>query len=183
MHQFRTYVIVICLLAGARAASAQAVFRGFIGPTQATCEDVDFTSSKKLVAGGSIGKHGGQYIDFGVGAITNLCAFKPDRLLVNAGMHLYPAVLMNQLLSFGVGLNVDWDIPEMQRGFQGEGSGDAFLFFRPELAVRMIWGVGDTRVNSDGTRHSAAAVGFETHIGRYRYSGNYITAGLYFVIN
>src|SRR5262245_51215321 len=126
MHHVRTYVIVVILLAGARAASAQAVFRGFIGPTQATCEDVDYTSSKMMVAGGSIGKHGGQYIDFAVGGVMNLCNFKPDRPLVNVALNVYPAVLLSGRLSFGVGLNVDWDIPEMQRGFQGEGTGDAF---------------------------------------------------------
>jgi hypothetical protein len=183
MRHVRTCVIVIGLLASAKAARAQVMFRGFIGPTQATCEDFDGTARKMMVGGGSIGKHGGQYIDFGVGAITNLCAFKPDRVLVNAGMHLFPAVLLNGSLSIGVGLNVDWDIPEMQRSFKGEGTDDAYLFFRPELAVRALWSVGERRTNDNGNAYREAAVGFEAHVGRYRYSGNYFTIGVIFALN
>lgn len=177
--------IVIFLVVGAPAAHAQAIFRGFIGPTQATCEDFDYqpSSQKMLVAGGTIGWHGGAHVDANIGAITNLCQFKPDRVLVSGGMHLYPAVLLHQKLSIGVAINADWDIPEMQRSFRGEDSGDAFLFLRPELAVRVIWPVGEIRVNDDGERYSAGAFGFDVHVGRYRYSGNYVTVGMTFAIN
>ena len=184
MTRIKTGCAVLAFIViGAQDANAQAVFRAFIGPTQVTCEDFDGTGNKAMVGGMSIGKHGGSHVDFGVGVITNLCAFKPDRLLVDIGMNLFPVVFQGGRWRFGIGVHGDWDIPEMERSFEGEGSGEAYLFLRPEFVFSRRWATGQTRTDDQGNRYTSAATGFDVRVGRYRYSGNYLSLGLVIVIN
>jgi hypothetical protein len=171
---------VVVLSAG--TARAQAIFRGFVGPAQAWCGDAA-GAPRNLVAGLSVGRYSGPHLDFSVGGITSLCDFVPERWLVFGGMHLYPVVLMNQRISVGVALNVDWDIPEMQQAMAGQGSGDAYLFVRPELAIRTMMVLFGDRFVRDGKTYPTGAMSLDTHIGRYRYSGNFITFGLSIHLN
>jgi hypothetical protein len=167
------------LLAVPRDASAQTVFRGFIGPAQATCDDgFGTTAGRQLVTGVSIGKYNGPHIEFSGGGIAALCSFKPERWLVFGGFHVFPVVLQRGRIRAGIALLMDWDIPEMQRSFAGEGSGDSYLFFRPALEIQPWgWSFGETFVR-DGKRYPAGFVSIDSQVGRYRYSGNYISVGI-----
>lgn len=168
----------VCLLWAARPAHAQVV-RAFVGQTNEICGEFGEGAKEQLV-GGSIGRSANTYLDFEIGGMVNRCLGGKVRPLAFVGMHLFPvAEVINRRLWVGGALNVDVDFMEMERSLAGNGDGTAYLFLRPEFAMRVrLFSMGRYRSNGDGTKSPDGAFFLESHVGYFQAKSLYVTVGI-----